>query len=149
MRGIKWKRSNEIRLLKHNILHNKFDEKSKSNILNLKLKTKLSNGAKSTISCWFCFTFNIFGKDKNVPALNWDKCCNLGLCLQLILINCYYIKRQFKNLQCHIAKSIRVASAIKHFTTVIYCHSMVISSFCVMKLGNYCGMAVNYQGIVL
>jgi hypothetical protein len=33
---------------------------------------------------------------------------------------------------------------------VIYCHSMVIPSFCVIKqhyLGNCCGMAVNYQGI--
>jgi hypothetical protein len=32
---------------------------------------------------------------------------------------------------------------------VIYCHSTVILSFCVIKLyylGNYCGMAVNYHG---
>jgi hypothetical protein len=33
---------------------------------------------------------------------------------------------------------------------VIYCHSTVILSFCVIKLyydGHYCEMAVNYQGI--
>ncbi len=42
------------------------------------------------------------------------------------------------------------ANVIKLFTAVIYCHSMVIPSFCVIKLyylGNYHGMAVNYQGI--
>ncbi len=42
------------------------------------------------------------------------------------------------------------ANVIKLFTPVIYCHSMVIPSFCVIKLyylGNYHGMAVNYQGI--
>jgi len=39
------------------------------------------------------------------------------------------------------------ANVIKLFTTVVYCHSMVIPSFCVIKqhyLGNYCRMAVNY-----
>ncbi len=44
------------------------------------------------------------------------------------------------------------ANVIKLFTAVIYCHSMVISSFCVIKLyylGNYHGMAVNYDGIKL
>ncbi len=44
------------------------------------------------------------------------------------------------------------ANGIKNFTTVIYCHSMVIPSFCVIKLyylGNYHGMAVNYHGIKL
>ncbi len=44
------------------------------------------------------------------------------------------------------------ANVIKLFTMVIYCHSMVISSFCVIKLyylGNYLGMAVNYHGIKL
>jgi hypothetical protein len=38
----------------------------------------------------------------------------------------------------------------KLFTTVIYCYSMVILSFWVIKqnyLGNYCGMAINYHGI--
>ncbi len=42
------------------------------------------------------------------------------------------------------------ANIIKKFTAVIYCHSMVILLFCVVKLydlGNYCGMAVNYRGI--
>ncbi len=42
------------------------------------------------------------------------------------------------------------ANVIKVFTVVIYCHSMVIPSFCVIKLyylGNYHGMAVNYHGI--
>ena len=39
---------------------------------------------------------------------------------------------------------------IKLFTVVIYCNSMVIVSFCVIKqhyLGNNCRMAVNYHGI--
>jgi hypothetical protein len=39
---------------------------------------------------------------------------------------------------------------IKLFAVVIYCHSMVMPSFCVINqnyLGNYCGMAVNYHGI--
>ncbi len=41
-------------------------------------------------------------------------------------------------------------NVIKLFTVVIYRHSMVILSFCVMKqhyLGHYCGMGVNYCGI--
>jgi hypothetical protein len=37
------------------------------------------------------------------------------------------------------------ASVIKLFTTVIYCHSMAIPSFFVIKL-YYRGMAVNYHG---
>jgi hypothetical protein len=41
------------------------------------------------------------------------------------------------------------ANVIKLFTMVIYCHTMVIPSFCVIKLGNYHGMAVNYHGIKL
>ena len=44
------------------------------------------------------------------------------------------------------------ANVIKLFTAVIYCHSMVIPSFCVIKLyylGNYHGMAVNYHSIKL
>ena len=43
------------------------------------------------------------------------------------------------------------ANVIKLFTVVIYHHSMVIPSFCVIKLyylGNYCGMAINYRGIL-
>jgi hypothetical protein len=42
------------------------------------------------------------------------------------------------------------ANVIKLFTAVIYHDSMVIPSFCVIKLyylGNFCGMAVNYCGI--
>ncbi len=42
------------------------------------------------------------------------------------------------------------ANVIKPFTAVIYCHSMVILSFCVINqyyLGNYNGIAVNYHGI--
>jgi hypothetical protein len=43
------------------------------------------------------------------------------------------------------------ANVIKLFTAVIYHHSMVIPSFCVIKLcyseNNY-GMAVNYHGIL-
>jgi len=42
------------------------------------------------------------------------------------------------------------ANVIKHFTLVIYCRSIVIPSLCIIKmhyLGNYCGMAVNYQGM--
>jgi hypothetical protein len=37
------------------------------------------------------------------------------------------------------------------FTAVIYHHSIVMLSFCVIKLyypGNYCGMAVNYHCIL-
>ncbi len=44
------------------------------------------------------------------------------------------------------------ANVIKLFTMVIYCHFMVIPSFCVIKLyypGNYHGIAVNYHGIKL
>jgi hypothetical protein len=43
------------------------------------------------------------------------------------------------------------ANVIKLFTAVIYNYSMVIPSFCVIKpyyLGNNCGMAVNYHGIL-
>ncbi len=43
------------------------------------------------------------------------------------------------------------ANVIKLFTMVIYHHSMVILSICVIKLyypENYSGMAVNYHGIV-
>jgi hypothetical protein len=43
------------------------------------------------------------------------------------------------------------ANVIKLFTVVIYNYSMVIPSFCVIKpyyLENYCGMAVNYHGIL-
>jgi hypothetical protein len=43
-------------------------------------------------------------------------------------------------------------NVIKLFTMVIYCHSMVILSFCVIKqhyLGNYHRMAVNYRSIKL
>jgi hypothetical protein len=39
-------------------------------------------------------------------------------------------------------------NVIKLFTAVIYCHSMVIPSSCVIKqhyLGNYCRMPVNYH----
>ena len=44
------------------------------------------------------------------------------------------------------------ANVIKLFTMVIYCCSMVMPSFCVIKLyylGNYHGMTVNYHGIKL
>jgi hypothetical protein len=44
------------------------------------------------------------------------------------------------------------ANVIKLFSAVIYCHSMVIPSLCVIKLyflGKYHGMAVNYHGVVL
>jgi hypothetical protein len=46
---------------------------------------------------------------------------------------------------------IQGANVIKLFTVVIYHHSMVILSFCVIKLyypENYSGMAVNYNGIL-
>ena len=42
-------------------------------------------------------------------------------------------------------------NVIKLFAAVIYHHSMVILSFCVIKLyypGNCCGMEVNYHGIL-
>jgi hypothetical protein len=41
-------------------------------------------------------------------------------------------------------------NVIKLFIALIYCHSMVILLFCVIKqhyFGNYCRMAVNYHGI--
>jgi hypothetical protein len=44
------------------------------------------------------------------------------------------------------------ANVIKLFTMVIYCYSMLIPSFCVIKLyylGNYRDMAVNYHSIKL
>ncbi len=44
-----------------------------------------------------------------------------------------------------------VVNVIKLFTTVIYLYSIVIPSFCVVKryyLGNYCGIAVNYCGVL-
>jgi hypothetical protein len=44
------------------------------------------------------------------------------------------------------------ADVIEPFTAVIYCHSVVKPSFCVLKqyhLCNNCGMGVNYRGIVL
>jgi hypothetical protein len=43
------------------------------------------------------------------------------------------------------------ANVIKLFTAVIYHHSTVIPSFCVIKLyylGNYSGTAVNYHSIL-
>ncbi len=43
------------------------------------------------------------------------------------------------------------ANVIKLFTAVIYHHSMVILSFCVIKLyypENYCRVVVNYHGIL-
>ncbi len=44
------------------------------------------------------------------------------------------------------------ANVISLFTMVIYSHSMVIPSLCLIKLyylGNYHGMTVNYHGIKL
>ncbi len=44
------------------------------------------------------------------------------------------------------------ANFIKLLTVVIYCHSIITPSFCVIKLyylGNYHGMAVNYHVIDL
>jgi hypothetical protein len=43
------------------------------------------------------------------------------------------------------------ANVIKLFTAVIYHHTTVTPSFCVLKLyylGNYCGIAVNYHSIL-
>ncbi len=43
-------------------------------------------------------------------------------------------------------------NVIELFTVVIYCHSMLTLSYCVIKLfyylGSYYGMAVNYHGIL-
>jgi hypothetical protein len=50
-----------------------------------------------------------------------------------------------------VPSSIPGANVIKKFNDVIYHHSTVIPSFCVMKLynlGNYCVMAVNYHSIL-
>ncbi len=44
------------------------------------------------------------------------------------------------------------ADVIKRFTVLNNCHSIVIPSFRVIKvyyLNNYCGMAVNYNGICI
>jgi hypothetical protein len=38
-------------------------------------------------------------------------------------------------------------NVIKLFTMVVYHHPMLITSFCVVKL-YYCGMEVNYSGIL-
>jgi hypothetical protein len=51
----------------------------------------------------------------------------------------------------HLTALMSGANVIKLFTAVIYHHSMVIPTFRVIKLcypENYCGMAVNYNGIL-
>jgi hypothetical protein len=61
----------------------------------------------------------------------------------VIMKNLWYIKITF-----YIDTS--GAKVIKLFTAVIYHHSMVMPSFCVIKIcypENYHGMAVNYYGI--
>ncbi len=32
-----------------------------------------------------------FGKEEKALAFNWDRCCHLALCLQLILFHCFSI----------------------------------------------------------
>jgi hypothetical protein len=52
-----------------------------------------------------------------------------------------------KNMDKHSSLSPQWASVMKLFSTVIYHHSMVIRSFCVIKpycFGKYCEMAVIY-----
>jgi len=53
-------------------------------------------------------------------------------------------------LRLEIGGGVTWANVIKLYSVVIYHHSMVITSFCVIKLnylGNYRGMAVNYCSI--
>ncbi len=60
----------------------------------------------------------------------------------------YFIEAFYKHHPLAVFQS--GANVIKLFTGVIYHHSMVIPSFCVIKqhyLGNYCRMAVNYCGM--
>jgi hypothetical protein len=65
------------------------------------------------------------------------------------------LKFKHSSLQINDQSSFRClapgANVMKLFTEVIYHHSMLIGSFCVIKkyyLGNYCGIAVNYHGIL-
>jgi hypothetical protein len=63
----------------------------------------------------------------------------------------YYKHLQITDVKSFITLGLG-ANVIKLLPTVIYCHSMVIPSFCVINLyylGNYLGMAVNYRGIKL
>ncbi len=63
-----------------------------------------------------------------------------------VLIKRWLYKKEF--VQKHRTRG----QCYKTFYQVIYCHSIVIPSFCVIKLhylGNYHGMAVNYLGIKL
>ncbi len=39
------------------------------------------------ISCCISQQLNIFCNDKNALAFNWDRCCHLAICLQLILLD--------------------------------------------------------------
>jgi hypothetical protein len=53
--------------------------------------------------------------------------------------------------KCSVVNTVPRANVIKLFTSVIYHHSMVILSFCVIKLyypGNYHRMAVHYHSIL-
>ncbi len=63
-----------------------------------------------------------------------------------VMFSCLF-KQHFTGLQGHYTG----AHVIKLFTAVIYHHSMVILSFCVIKLyylGNYGGMVVKYHCIL-
>jgi hypothetical protein len=71
--------------------------------------------------------------------------------------NCKHIKAVQKNFRTKkllvkkLVKWTPGANVIKHFTAVIYHHSTVIPSFCVIKLyylENNSGMAVNYHNIL-
>ncbi len=89
-----------------------------------------------------------------LPLLGVDLHQSLGQFLPPLLQNFRVDRLRFRRGregQLHLVDVVLVDNVIKLFTMVIYHHSTVIPSFCVIKLyylGNYCGMAVNYCGIL-
>ncbi len=43
-------------------------------------------------------------KKKRAPAFNWDRCCHLVLCLQVILFHCTYVSNSLKMTNYNIVK---------------------------------------------
>ncbi len=84
--------------------------------------------------------------------------CRYAYCHDVLLVT--YTLAYYSMVWVNVLKSFKAlarrstpgANVLKTFTTVIYCHTMVILSFCLLKLyclGKYCGMAAYYEGIVL
>ncbi len=46
-----------------------------------------------SISCCIFNKHNFFYKEQNALAFNWDMCCHLALCLQLIIFHCVKLAR--------------------------------------------------------